>query len=149
MQLTRFTDYSLRVLMHLAYRKGELCTIGEIATSHSISENHLMKVVHQLARLGYVETLRGKGGGMRLARPPEKIRVGAVVRDVEETLAPVECLDEGRHSACRLLPACRLQSVLRDAQHAFLQHLDGYTLRDLLNTRAPAAVMQVHHRPRA
>ena len=149
MQLTRFTDYSLRVLMHLAYRKGELCTIGAIAASHSISENHLMKVVHQLARLGYVETLRGKGGGIRLAQPPEKIRVGAVVRDVEETLAPAECLDEGRHSACRLLPACRLQSVLRDAQHAFLQHLDGYTLRDLLNTRAPAAVMQVHHRPRA
>ncbi len=148
MQLTRFTDYSLRVLMHLAYRKGELCTIGAIATSHSISENHLMKVVHQLARLGYVETLRGRGGGMRLAQPPEKIRVGAVVRDVEETLAPVECLDERRHSACRLLPACRLQSVLRDAQHAFLQHLDGYTLRDLLNTRPPAAVMQVHHRPR-
>jgi len=149
MQLTRFTDYSLRVLMHLAYRKGELCTIGAIAASHSISENHLMKVVHQLARLGYVETLRGKGGGIRLAQPPEKIRVGAVVRDVEETLAPAECLDEGRHSACRLLPACRLQSVLRDAQHAFLQHLDGYTLRDLLNTRPPAAVMQVHHRPRA
>ena len=148
MQLTRFTDYSLRVLMHLAYRKGELCTIGAIATSHSISENHLMKVVHQLARLGYVETLRGRGGGMRLAQPPEKIRVGAVVRDVEETLALVECLDERRHSACRLLPACRLQSVLRDAQHAFLQHLDGYTLRDLLNTRPPAAVMQVHHRPR-
>jgi Rrf2 family transcriptional regulator, nitric oxide-sensitive transcriptional repressor len=149
MQLTRFTDYSLRVLMHLAYRKGELCTIGEIATSHAISENHLMKVVHQLARRGYVETLRGKGGGMRLAQAPEKIRIGAVVRDVEETLAPAECLAEGRQCDCRLLPSCKLQSVLRDAQHAFLQHLDGYTLRDLLNTRPPAAVIQMQRRVRA
>ena len=149
MQLTQFTDYSLRVLMHLAYRRGELCTIGDIAASHAISENHLMKVVHQLARLGYVETLRGKGGGMRLAQPPEKIRVGAVVRDVEETLAPAECLAEGRHSDCRLLPSCKLQAVLRDAQHAFLQHLDGYTLRDLLNTRPPPAVIQINRRARA
>jgi Rrf2 family nitric oxide-sensitive transcriptional repressor len=135
--------------MHLAYRKGELCTIGEIATSHAISENHLMKVVHQLARLGYVETLRGKGGGMRLARAPEKIRVGAVVRDMEETLAPAECLDEARHSDCRLLPSCRLQGVLRDAQQAFLQHLDGYTLRDLLNTRPPPAIVPLPRRARA
>jgi Rrf2 family nitric oxide-sensitive transcriptional repressor len=141
MQLTRFTDYSLRVLMHLAYRKGQLCTIGEIAASHAISENHLMKVVHQLARLGYVETLRGKGGGMRLAGPPERIRVGAVVRATEETLAPADCLDAARHSDCRLLPSCRLQGVLRDAQQAFLQHLDGYTLCDLLNTRPPPAVV--------
>jgi Rrf2 family nitric oxide-sensitive transcriptional repressor len=148
MRLTRFTDYSLRVLMHLAYRQGELCTIGAIAASHAISENHLMKVVHQLARRGYVETLRGKGGGMRLARPPEKIRIGAVVRDVEETLAPAECLAEGRHCDCRLLPSCRLQTLLRDAQHAFLQHLDGYTLRDMLDARPPPAVMPLSRRAR-
>jgi len=149
MQLTRFTDYSLRVLIHLAYRKGELATIGEIATSHAISENHLMKVVHRLARLGYIETLRGKGGGMRLARAPDKIRVGAVVRDMEETLAPAECLETARPCDCRLLPSCRLQGVLRDAQHAFLQHLDGYTLRDLLNTRPPPAFVPLARRAHA
>ncbi|MCC7463131.1 MAG: Rrf2 family transcriptional regulator [Gammaproteobacteria bacterium] len=135
MQLTRFTDYSLRVLMYLAHRADRLCTIGEIASDHGISENHLMKVVHRLARLGYIETLRGRGGGLRLAQPAGRISVGAVVRGVEETLAPAECLDATRHCECRLLPSCRLQSVLRDAQQAFLDHLDRYTLRDLLNAR--------------
>ena len=149
MQLTRFTDYSMRVLMYLAFRTDELPTIGEIATDHGISENHLMKVVHRLARLGYVETLRGRGGGLRLARRPERIRVGAVVRDVEETLAPVECLLATHRSECRLLPSCRLQSVLRDAQQAFLGHLDGYTLRDLLSARAPPALATLHRRTRA
>ena len=140
MQLTQFADYSLRVLMHLAYRADELRTIGEIAADHGISENHLMKVVHRLARLGYIETMCGRGGGLRLARPPERIRVGEVVRDVEETLAPVECLVAEHHSNCRLRPSCRLQSLLRDAQQAFMQHLDGYTLRDLPGTRAPPAL---------
>lgn len=136
MQLTQFTDYSLRVLMYLAYRMDELCTIAEIAADHGISEHHLTKVVHRLARLGYIETLRGRGGGLRLARPPERICVGAVVRNVEETLAPAECLVAEQHSDCRLLPSCRLQFVLRDAQQAFLQHLDGFTLHDLLSARA-------------
>lgn len=149
MQLTQFTDYSLRVLMHLAYRSGELRTIGEIAAVHGVSENHLMKVVHRLARLGYIETLRGRGGGLRLARAPERICVGAVVRDVEEILAPAECLVAGQHSDCRLLPSCRLQSVLREAQQAFLEHLDTFTLRDLLNARTPATLTRMHRRPLA
>jgi len=137
MQLTQFTDYSLRVLMHLAYQKGELCTIGDIAESHAVSENHLVKVVHQLAKFGYVETLRGKGGGLRLGRPAEKIGVGDVVRDMEGTIALSECLVEGLRSGCRLLPACKLRVVFRDAQNAFLKHLDGFTLSDLLLSRPP------------
>jgi Rrf2 family nitric oxide-sensitive transcriptional repressor len=142
MQLTQFTDYALRVLMHLAGRNGELSTIGAIAAAQAISENHLMKVVHRLARLGYVATLRGKGGGLRLALAPEQISIGALVRDVEEMLAPAECLDARSSCTCRLLPACRLRPMLRDAQQAFLQHLDGYHLCDLLQPHAPPAARQ-------
>ena len=146
MQLTRFTDYALRVLMHLASREDERCTIGAIAASQAISGNHLMKVVHQLARQGYVATLRGNGGGLRLARAPGTISIGAVVRDMEETLAPAECLDAGRACGCHLLPSCRLQPLLRDAQQAFLRHLDGYSLSDLMHPRGPPALLQ--HWPR-
>jgi Rrf2 family nitric oxide-sensitive transcriptional repressor len=150
MQLTRFTDYSLRVLMHLAYRRGELCTISEIATAHSLSENHLMKVVHRLATSGYVETLRGKGGGMRLGRPAEQIGVGAVVRDMEGTIAAAECLVDGYAGGCRMLPGCKLQGVLRDAQRAFLHHLDQFTLADLLQAQQPAAtIVPLRKRPAA
>lgn len=148
MQLTRFTDYSLRVLMFLAYREGELCTIAEIATTYRVSENHLMKVVHQLARLGYVSTLRGKGGGLRLGRPPERIGLGDVVRDVEETLAVVECMDGRYESDCLLLPHCRLKGVLHEAQDSFLAVLDRYTVRDLIEgSRPPAAVIRFVDRP--
>lgn len=143
MQLTRFTDYSLRVLMYLAYRDEALCTINEISSAYRISENHLMKVVHQLAKLGYVTTVRGKGGGLRIARPPERINLGAVVRDVEETLAIVECMDERYESDCLLLPHCKLKGVLNEAQDAFLAVLDRYTIKDLVaQSRPQTAVVQ-------
>jgi Rrf2 family nitric oxide-sensitive transcriptional repressor len=143
MQLTKYTDYALRVLISLGHR--ERTTISEIATAHGISENHLMKIVHGLSKLGYIETLRGRGGGLKLAREPREISVGEVVRSTEETLSVVECLVDGYAGDCQLNAGCRLKSVLREAQNAFLETLDGYTLEDLLTKgRGSAAVIRFH-----
>jgi Rrf2 family nitric oxide-sensitive transcriptional repressor len=133
MRLTSFTDYTLRVLIYLGShrREGRLATIGDVATAYGISENHLMKIVHHLAREGYVKTTRGKGGGMRLAREPDQIRIGDVVRGAEEDLAIVECFQRGNHE-CTIAPACELRGLLERALTAFFDVLDGQTLADLL-----------------
>jgi Rrf2 family nitric oxide-sensitive transcriptional repressor len=133
MQLTRHTDYSLRVLIHLAVHREELATIEAIATAYGISKAHLMKIVHQLGLAGYVETARGRGGGLRLARPPHQIRVGDVVRRIE-TMSLVECFDPAT-SSCRIEPACGLRTALKEALEAFFRTLDGYTLADLVERR--------------
>jgi Rrf2 family nitric oxide-sensitive transcriptional repressor len=133
MQLTRYTDYSLRVLMYLAVHQEDLATIEEIAEAYGISKAHLMKIVHQLGLAGYVETVRGRGGGLRLARAPESIRIGEVVRHTE-TMPLVECFDP-KTSHCRIEPACDLRAALKDALGAFLRALDGYTLADLVVRR--------------
>ena len=131
MQLTRFTDYSLRVLIYVGAFPDRLCTIQEIASAYAVSENHLMKVVSQLAGKGYVETVRGKRGGVRLARPPRLINIGAVVRDMEDRFDIVECFNEKRQN-CPLLPACTLRSILSDAHRNFMATLDRHTLQDVL-----------------
>ena len=137
MRLTRFTDYILRVLIYLGAHRddGRLVTIRDIATAYGISENHLMKVVHHLAKQGYVQTTRGKGGGMRLALEPEQINLGAVVRGSEEDLAVVECFEEG-NPKCPIVPACTLRGVLGRALRAFFEVLDGKTLADLVQPKA-------------
>ena len=115
MQLTRFTDYSYRVLIYLAREADGLATIDEIAAAYGISRNHLMKVVHRLSMAGYVETVRGKGGGMRLARPAREIPLGQVARDMEENMHIVQCLDDAFRN-CTLLPSCVLKSALIEAR---------------------------------
>jgi Rrf2 family nitric oxide-sensitive transcriptional repressor len=131
MRLTTFTDYTLRVLMYLALDDTRLATIDEIAAAYGISENHLMKVVQQLSRRGVVEAVRGKGGGLRLARPPEEIRIGRIVRESEGDAPIVECLS-GEPGACRIAPVCALKGVLVDAFEALYASLDRYTLADLV-----------------
>lgn len=142
MRLTTFSDYSLRVLMYLGVHGERLATIGEVARAYGVSENHLVKVVHHLAQHGYIQTTRGKGGGMRLARPPEKINVGEVVRGTEENLTLVECFDRAT-SDCRIEPACVLKGILSRAIDAFFAALERYTLADLLVTKPRLAKMLV------
>lgn len=137
MRLTSFTDYTLRVLIYLgAYRNEErLATIGAVAVAYDISENHLMKVVHHLAKQGHIETIRGNGGGMRLARLPEQINLGEVVREAEEDFAIVECLQHG-NLKCRIMPVCALSPLLVNAAQAFIKVLDKHTLADILQPQA-------------
>lgn len=131
MRLATFSDYAFRVLIYLGSAPQSLATIADIAKAYGVSENHLMKVVHQLARLGYVETVRGKGGGMRLARPAREINVGEVLRATEDGFDIVECMGEGG-SDCRIVRACALRGALGEAVQAFLATLDRYTLADLV-----------------
>jgi len=133
MRLTSFTDYGLRVLMLLGLRGGELVTIREIARSYALSENHLLKIVQTLAKLGYVEPVRGRSGGIRLAVEPTGIRLGEVVRQLEPDFALVDCMDEQRRADCVIASACRLQRPLARAMEAFLAVLDEYTLATLLH----------------
>lgn len=131
MRLTVYTDYALRVLIYVGLKQGDVSTIGEIAESYDISRNHLMKVVHRLGLLGYLDTVRGKGGGIRLAREPECINLGDVVRCTEEDMALVECFQPGPVK-CRIQPECVLRGALQEALRAFMEVLDRYTLADLL-----------------
>ena len=116
MRLTRYTDYALRTLIYLGLHEPQQSSIAEIARAYGISENHLTKVVHQLGRLGLVRTSRGRGGGLRLGKPPAEIVVGAVVRQTEDDLALVECFASG---ACAITAPCRLRRVLGEALAAF------------------------------
>lgn len=131
MKLTAYTDYALRVLMHAGLHEGELVRVADIAGTFGISHNHLTKVVHQLGARGYLQTVQGRNGGVRLARAPESIIVGEVVRDFEEGLDLVECFDQ-KQCACRIQPACVLKNALDEALEAFLDKLDAITLADLL-----------------
>lgn len=132
MHLTAYTDFSLRVLTYLGLRGDRLATIHEIATAYGVSQNHLMKVVHQLGRAGFVETVRGRSGGIRLARAPGAIRVGDVVRRMEDDFQIVACFGGNDGGGCVIAPDCRLAGALDEALHAFLGVLDRYTLADLL-----------------
>jgi Rrf2 family transcriptional regulator, nitric oxide-sensitive transcriptional repressor len=130
MRLTLHTDYALRVLIYAGLKGDALSTISEIARHFDISKNHLMKVVQQLGQKGYIETIRGRNGGIRLASAPDRINIGAVVREIEDDLCVVGCLHGPGY--CRIERHCMLQRALREATTAFLAALDRYTLGQLI-----------------
>jgi len=139
MHITRYTDYSLRVLMYVALKGESLSTIREISEAYGISRNHLMKVVQELNSKGYLHAIRGKNGGLRLAGPASDINIGRLVRDTEQDLALVECFNGGQN--CVITPACELKNVFARALEAFFSVLDQYTLADLLpEGKAPEMV---------
>ena len=143
MRLTTLTDYALRLLMYVGQHPNRLCTIAEIASAYGISETHLMKVTHRLAQNGWIDTIRGKNGGMRLAMPPNDINLGKVVRDTENDFALVECFHTG--NACTLTGRCGLTGIFAGALEQFLHHLDGYTLADILPPPAAAHALADEH----
>lgn len=131
MRVTTFSDYTLRVLMYLALKPDERVTIQEVARAYGISENHLMKVVHHLARNGTVETTRGKGGGMRLAHPAEAILLGEVLRDSEERSPALDCLNDPGIN-CQIQSLCRVPAILQRAFDILYAELNRYSLADLV-----------------
>lgn len=131
MRLTTYTDYALRTLIYLATHRERLATIQDIADTHGIAKNHLTKVVHQLGILGYVESSRGRNGGLRLGREPAQINIGALVRSTEPDFYMAECFDP-KKNFCILSSACRLKGVLHNATAAYLAVLDGVTLESLV-----------------
>ncbi|XZG69319.1 RrF2 family transcriptional regulator [Chitinibacteraceae bacterium HSL-7] len=133
MRLNAFTDYCLRTLIYLAVQPDGLATRSQIADAYGISHNHLMKVVHFLGKAGYIDTLRGRGGGLRLSRAAADIRVGALVRLCEDDVAVVECFESG--SNCRIDGMCVLKRALFEAREAMYDALDRYTLADLTINR--------------
>ena len=138
MQLTRFSDYSLRVLLYLAAHDGRVVSVDEVSRAYGVSKHHLVKVVQRLVEEELVASSRGRGGGLRLKRPPAEINVGALVRATEPHLNLVECFDHEANT-CPIDSACGLKRVLRDAQRAFLDVLDRSTLADFL-PRAPQLI---------
>jgi len=141
MRLTTFTDYSLRVLIYLAVCEDGQPTIREIAQRYDISRNHLMKVVQELSQKGYLIASRGKHGGLRLGLPATEIKIGVLVRDMENDFAIAECL--GDKSYCVLTPACKLRSIFTEALDAFFVALDAYTLEDIVSGRKRAKLLKI------
>ena len=127
MRLTRYTDYALRVLLYTGARDDRLSSIGEISRAYDISQNHLMKVVNDLVQSGFLASVRGRSGDIRLGRPAAEINIGAVVRHCEDGLQLVDC------STCVIRPACKLTGALSQALRAFLAVLDGFTLADVIS----------------
>ncbi|HEY0064114.1 MAG TPA: Rrf2 family transcriptional regulator [Telluria sp.] len=153
MRLTSYTDYSLRTLMFLAANRERLVTIQEIAEAHGIAKNHLTKVVHQLGQLGYIETLRGRSGGLRLGREPADINIGEVVRQTETDFFMAACFDTAS-AGCIYAGQCSLQGTLGAATRAFLAVLDAATLEGVLAASAPkktargnAKTVELHFKP--
>ncbi len=134
MQLTIFTDYGLRSLMYLAAHSDRLCSVREVADHYGVSYNHLVKVVHKLSQLGHIETLKGKGGGIRLAKAAHTQRLGDLVRALEPNMNIVECFDRDTNT-CRITGSCQLKHYLFDAQRAFIESLNRHTLADVVKIK--------------
>lgn len=136
MELSRFTDYSLRVLIYAAARAPEKITLAELEKAHRISRHHLVKIVHRLGKLGFLSNKRGRKGGIVLGRNAEQVSVGDVVRRTESHLDLVECFSP-KSNTCRLFPSCRLMGALIEARDAFLGVLDSYTLAEITSNKRP------------
>lgn len=130
MKLTRYTDYAMRVVIHAGSKNGDLSSIREISETFEISQNHLMKVVQDLSNAGFVEAVRGRRGGIRLATLPENINLGRLLRHTERMTDLLDC------SGCVIAPACGLPSILNEATAAFIAVFDKYTLADLLRKKS-------------
>lgn len=141
MRLTHHADLSLRLLMHLALTGQERVTIEQISNAFAVSRNHLMKVANRLATLGYVDSMRGSGGGLMLGQPAKDIRVGAVVRDMEPDFGLVECFRP--ENQCVITPVCVLPHMLQEALDAFLAVLDRYTLADLITPKIASEMTDI------
>lgn len=134
MQLTLFTDYGLRSLMYLTAQPERMCSAREIAEHYCISRNHVVKVVHRLSQLGYIVSSKGKGGGIRLAKDANQLRIGDLVQALETDMRLVECFDE-KTNTCRVTNSCQLKHWLKEANNAFLKTLNRYTLADAVKNR--------------
>lgn len=132
MQLTTHTDYALRVLIYLALRPDKLATISEMADFFHISRNHLVKVIHKLGVKGFIKTVRGKGGGISLARVPKAINIGAVVREFEGSFYMAECFNPNKQGVCVVQPVCGLTGLLGNALKQYMTVLDNATLDDVV-----------------
>lgn len=134
MQLTIFTDYGLRSLMYLAAHPDRRCSVREVAEHYGISRNHLVKVVHRLAQLGYIDSSKGKGGGIKIAQRADKLKLGDLVRALEPNMDIVECFNKDTNT-CRIANACQLKHYLFDAKQAFLASLNSHTLADAVKNK--------------
>lgn len=139
MQLTQFTDYSLRALIYIALRK-ESCTIKEITEAYTISTNHMVKIIHNLAKIGLIKTSRGKGGGLLMAVAPEAIHLGKIIGQLEPHFDLVPCFNKEKANCC-IAPACKLKGILHEAQAAFMGVLERYTLADVLHNPNELSVL--------
>lgn len=137
MQLTQFTDYSLRAIIYIAI-KDTPSTISEIASAYNISRNHVVKIIHKLGQLGYIKTIRGNKGGVTLNKNPKDINIGELVQLTEPNFNLVECLNKGNGTCC-IIPVCKLKGVLETAKNNFLNLLSQYTLLDLIENKSELA----------
>ena len=133
MRLASFSDYSLRVLIYLAVKDKELSTVGEISKKYNISRNHLVKVVHNLATMGVINSYKGKGGGIALSLSPDKINIGKLVRKLEMDSTLVECF--GNSNQCIITSSCKLKNAIKAAEQSFYETLSTYTLEDIVSNK--------------
>jgi Rrf2 family transcriptional regulator, nitric oxide-sensitive transcriptional repressor len=144
MQLTQFTDYSLRALIYIALSK-ELCTINDIATAYHISSNHLLKIIHNLSKMGIIKTIRGKKGGIVMASHPSDINLGELILKLEPNFDLVPCFNKEKANCC-IAPVCKLKRILLEAKEKFIGVLKEYTLADILDNRmALNELLHIHN----
>jgi Rrf2 family nitric oxide-sensitive transcriptional repressor len=140
MRMTLHTDYSLRMLAYAATRLDGACTVNDVAEAYGLSRNHLLKVAQTLRKLGFIETTRGRAGGIRMAMAPDQINIGALVRATEEDFSLVECM-QAQGGGCVISPVCKLRGMLSEALTAYLAVLDKYTLADIVRNGSELSLL--------